>query len=95
MTTGVGTFHMTGSTYSPKLLMRVQELDRIESNSDVLSGQPVIKGTRVPVYVLVEAIAEGDSVEDLRDAYPFLEAADIRQALRFAARMSQVEYAEA
>lgn len=75
--------------------MRDQDLDRIESNPDVLSGQPVIKGTRVPVYVLVEAIAEGDSVEDLRAAYPFLEAADIRHALRFAARMSQVEYAEA
>jgi uncharacterized protein (DUF433 family) len=29
-----------------------QPLDRIESNPDVLSGQPVVRGTRLPVYVL-------------------------------------------
>jgi uncharacterized protein (DUF433 family) len=69
-------------------------IDRIDSDPDILSGQPVIKGTRLPVYVVVEAIAEGDSIDDLKAAYPFLETADIQQALRFAARMSQVEYLE-
>lgn len=72
-----------------------QPLDRIESNPDVLSGQPVVRGTRLPVYVLVDAIAEGDSVEDLLEAYPFLERADVQQALHFAARMSRVEEAVA
>lgn len=67
--------------------MPVSMIDRIESDPEVLSGQPVIKGTRLPVYVIVEAIAEGDSVDELITAYPFLEPADIRQALRFAARM--------
>ena len=70
--------------------MAVQSLDRIESNPDVLSGQPVVRGTRLPVYVIVDAIAEGDSVEDLREAYPFLDRADVQQALHFAARMSRV-----
>jgi uncharacterized protein (DUF433 family) len=66
--------------------MPVQKsLDRIESNPDVLSGQPVVKGTRLPVYVLVDAIAAGDSVEDLMEAYPFLERADVQQALHYAA----------
>lgn len=74
--------------------MPVQTIDRIDSDPDVLSGQPVVTGTRLPVYVIVEAIAEGDSVEELQDAYPFLDPEDIRQALRFAARMSQVEYLE-
>lgn len=72
-----------------------QPLDRIESTPDVLSGQPVVRGTRLPVYVLVDAIAEGDSVEDLLEAYPFLERADVQQALHFAARMSRVEEAVA
>ncbi|MCS4044720.1 DUF433 domain-containing protein [Salinibacter ruber] len=75
--------------------MPEQPLDRIESNPDVLSGQPVVRGTRLPVYVLVDAIAEGDSVEDLLEAYPFLERADVQQALHFAARMSRVEEAVA
>lgn len=71
--------------------MSVQTLDRISSSPEVLSGQPVIRGTRLPVYVVVEAIAEGDSVEDLTEAYPFLEAEDVKQALHYAARMSQIE----
>lgn len=75
--------------------MPTQPLDRIESNPDVLSGQPVVRGTRLPVYVIVDAIAEGDSVEDLLEAYPFLERADVQQALHFAARMSRVEEAVA
>jgi len=69
----------------------VPSLDRIESNPDVLSGQPVVRGTRLPVYVIVDAVAAGDSMEDLLEAYPFLEESDVRQALHFAARMSRVE----
>ena len=71
--------------------MPVKTLDRIDSNPEILSGQPIIQGTRLPVYVIVEAIAAGDSAEDLIDAYPFLERDDVRQALQYAARMSQVE----
>jgi uncharacterized protein (DUF433 family) len=74
--------------------MSVQAIDRIESNPDILSGQPVIKGVRLPVYLIVEAIVEGDSIEEPKSAYPFLDRADIQQTLRFAARMSQVEYLE-
>jgi uncharacterized protein (DUF433 family) len=71
--------------------MSVQAIDRIESNPDILSGQPVVKGTRLPVYVFVEAIVEGDSIEELKSAYPFLNRADIQQAPRLATRMSQLE----
>ena len=75
--------------------MPAKPLDRIESTPDVLSGQPVVRGTRLPVHVIVDAIAERDSVEDLLEAYPFLERADVQQALHFAARMSRVEEAVA
>ena len=60
--------------------------DRIEINPEILLGQPVIKGTRLPVYVIVEALSQGDTVEDLFSAYPFLTRDDISQALRYAAR---------
>ena len=52
-------------------------------------GQPVIKGTRLPVYAIVEALAAGDSQDDLLEAFPFLTAQDLEQALLFAARLSQ------
>jgi uncharacterized protein (DUF433 family) len=65
-------------------------LDRISIDPEVLCGQPVIRGTRLPVYVIVEAIAGGDTVDDILDAYPFLTPEDVREALRFAARLSEI-----
>jgi uncharacterized protein (DUF433 family) len=62
--------------------------DRIEVNPEIMLGQPVIKGTRLPVYVIVEAVAEGNTQEELLEAYPFLTAEDIQQALRYAAWLS-------
>jgi uncharacterized protein (DUF433 family) len=64
-------------------------LDRIVVDPAVMLGQPVIRGTRFPVYAVVEALAAGDTKEDLLEAYPFLSAEDLDQALRFAARLSQ------
>lgn len=52
-------------------------------------GQPVITGTRLPVYVIVQAIAEGDGPKELLQAYPFLTAEDIDAALSFAARLAE------
>lgn len=63
--------------------------EHVEVNPKVMAGQPVVKGTRLPVYVIVEAIAEGDTVGDLLEAYPFLTREAIHQALRFAAQMSR------
>ena len=62
--------------------------DRIEVNPEIMLGQPVIKGTRLPVYVIVEAVAEGNTQEELLEAYPFLTAEDTQQALRYAAWLS-------
>ena len=62
--------------------------ERIAVDPEVMLGQPIIKGTRLPVYVIVEAVAEGNSAEELMKAYPFLSADDIKQALLFAAHLS-------
>ncbi len=74
----------------------MEPLDRIAVDPAVKLGQPVIKGTRVPVYVIVEALAAGDSKADVLKAFPFLTPEDVEQALLFAARLSQwgVEDAE-
>jgi uncharacterized protein (DUF433 family) len=59
--------------------------DRIEINADVMQGKPVIRGTRIPVELLLRKLAEGAAIEDLLDAYPRLVADDIRAALAYAA----------
>jgi len=58
--------------------------DRIEINPRVCNGRPVIKGTRIPVTVILEQVAEGELWQDLLDAYPELTLEDIKAALRYA-----------
>ncbi len=59
--------------------------DRITSNPAVLGGQPTIRGMRLTVRRVVEALALYPNWDDLRVEYPELEPEDIRQALEFAA----------
>ena len=59
--------------------------DRVEINAGVMQGKPVIRGTRIPVELLLRKLAEGALFEDLLDAYPRLVADDIRAALAYAA----------
>ncbi len=59
--------------------------DRITSNPAVLGGQPTIRGMRLSVRRVVEALTLYPNWDDLRVEYPELETEDIRQALEFAA----------
>ena len=59
--------------------------DRIEINPSIMLGKPVIRGTRIPVEVLIRKLSEGATEADLLDAYPRLTSADIRAALGYAA----------
>jgi len=59
--------------------------DMIETNPDVMLGKPVIKGTRIPVDLIVRKLGEGASFEDLLDGYPKLSRESIRAALIYAA----------
>lgn len=59
--------------------------DRIEINPSVMLGKPVIRGTRIPVELIIRKLSEGATEADLLDAYPRLAHADIRAALAFAA----------
>lgn len=58
--------------------------DRIVIDPGIHYGVPCIKGTRVPISVLVGSIADGDSIADLLAAYPQLTEEDIHAALKFA-----------
>jgi uncharacterized protein (DUF433 family) len=59
--------------------------ERIEMKPDVMLGKPVIRGTRVPVELILRRISEGATEEDLLASYPHLTRDDIRAAVAFAA----------
>jgi len=58
---------------------------RIEINPAVMTGKPVIRGTRVPVELLLRKLGEGATEDELLEAYPNLEREDIRAAVAYAA----------
>jgi uncharacterized protein (DUF433 family) len=65
--------------------------DRIVSNAAVMHGTPVIKGTRVPVAVILGLLASGEAAEDVLRLYPQLTPKDIRACLSFAAHLASHE----
>ncbi len=60
-------------------------LGRIEIDPDVMMGKPVIRGTRIPVELILRKLSEGSTEADLLDGYPRLTREDIQAALAFAA----------
>lgn len=59
--------------------------DRIEINPAVMLGKPVIRGTRIPVELILRKLSEGATEADLLEAYPRLTRGDIQAALAYAA----------
>ena len=66
--------------------MRKEEaLQRITVDPNVFGGKPVIKGTRVPVSVVLASLAEGLSPEQVNDHFPNVKPDDVIAALVYAA----------
>lgn len=68
---------------------RVLELQRITIDPEVMGGKPCIRGMRVTVGMIVEAVASGRTVANLLADFPYLEEQDIREALSYAASLAQ------
>jgi len=62
-----------------------QKLKRITTDPEIVNGQPCIRGMRLTVRRVVEAVALYPDRAELKAEYPELEDEDIRQALEFAA----------
>lgn len=70
----------------------MQQLARITFNPAVMGGKPCIRGLRVTVGTIVGLMASGRSIEEILQAYPYLEAVDIYEALAYAAwRVEEIE----
>ena len=60
-------------------------INRIEINRNVMLGKPVIRGTRIPVELVIRKLSEGATEDELLGAYPRLTIEDIKAALAYAA----------
>ncbi len=66
-------------------------LDRITFDPQIMGGRACIRGMRIPVSLIVRQIAHGASFEEILEGYPDLEHEDIRQAIEYAAWLTQDE----
>ncbi len=70
----------------------MKQLTRITFNPRIMGGKPCIRGMRVTVGTIIGLIAAGHSFADILQAYPYLEEADLREALAYAAwRLEETE----
>lgn len=57
---------------------------RITSNPKVCGGEPCIKGTRIPVHIVLSHLAAGDSWDTVLEQFPRLTAEDVKACLQYA-----------
>ena len=67
---------------------RVAWKKRIVISPDLHHGDPCIRGTRIPVAMIVGSLADGLTPSEIRAAYPQLSDQDIRAALSYAAELT-------
>ena len=66
---------------------RVDWREHVEMTPDLHHGDPCIRGTRIPVAVVVGSLADGMSADEIIDAYPQLTLQDIQASLAYASEL--------
>ena len=66
-------------------------MKNIVTDPTILAGKPVIRGTRIPVYLILNLLAQGYTFERVIKAYPQLKRDDITAALEYAHNMAKRE----
>lgn len=67
-------------------------MNKIIVNPKILAGKPVIAGTRIPVYVILNLLGNGYNFDKIMEAYPVLTRQDIEAAIKYSEdRMKRVE----
>lgn len=77
-----------------RAIVSSMKFDRITIDPAVFGGKPCIRGMRFPVSRLLGLLAVGETREAILQNYPYLEAADIDEALRYAAFLAEDETVE-
>lgn len=63
----------------------------ITQDPDILSGKPIITGTRMSVSSIMELLASGMDLKEILDEYPFLTREQVQAAIEYAAKIVQKE----
>jgi len=71
--------------------MEEELLNRIIIDPNILAGKPVIKGTRIPVYLIIELLANGLNPQQILRECPELKQEDIKAALLYASKLLERE----
>jgi uncharacterized protein (DUF433 family) len=82
------------ATSTPAVFVTVEVMqfpELVEARADVMLGKPCLKGTRIPVYLILEKLAAGETGELILTAYPQLRPEHIRASLEYAARLAADE----
>ncbi len=66
-------------------------LERIIVDPKIMAGKPVIKGTRIPVELILKLLAQGLTEKEILEDYPNLVKEDVRAALMYAAKLAGKE----
>lgn len=75
---------------STTTLKRAQKRSSVVRDPQILGGKPVIAGTRIPVRLILDHLAEGYMPKEIIFEYPVLPRADIQAAMRFASRAVEI-----
>jgi uncharacterized protein (DUF433 family) len=65
--------------------------EHIEIRRDVMMGKPCLAGTRIPVYLVLEKLAAGETAEQILAAWPQITRDHVTAALQYAARLAADE----
>ena len=66
-------------------------MERIISDPKICSGKPCIKGTRIPVHIILDLLAAGENFAGIERAYPNITDKDIRACLLYASMLADEE----
>ncbi len=64
-------------------------LKRVTSDRHICGGKACIRGTRIPVSIILDSLADGMPPEEIMDAFPSLKPDDIRAAIAYAAELAR------
>ena len=67
--------------------MKENLLKRIVIDPEIMVGKPVIRGTRIPVDLILKLLGEGMTIEEILEDYPHLNKKDIQAALLYGAKV--------
>jgi len=63
--------------------------ERITFNPQIMGGRACIRGMRVTVSLILNLVADGMTVDEIIEAYPYLEPEDVQETLRYAAWLAE------